>query len=151
MTALATRIGIAAGLGILALIVLGTTLWFLGDALMLALEEKGFRPSAAAGLAGLAGFVLVLLLGLSAKLALQPPRRRPAPVAGQKAASAPPPASVNGVATGIAADLGALAAQQIVNTTRAHPFGTMGAALAAGVAVGAVPELRKSLFGLLKH
>jgi hypothetical protein len=57
----------------------------------------------------------------------------------------------NGVANGIAADLGALAAQQIVSTTRAHPYGTVGAALAAGLAVGAVPELRKSLMGLLRH
>jgi len=142
---LPTRIGLAAAAGIVALIVLGTTLWFLGDALMLLLEEKGFGPPGAAGLTGVAGLVLILLLGLAAKLAMRSPRR-PAVVA----ATAPPP-GVNGVANGIAADLGALAAQQIVNTTRAHPYSTMGAALAAGIAVGAVPELRKAALGLFKH
>jgi hypothetical protein len=136
-----TRIAIAVGAGIVALIVFGTTMWFLGDSLMLWLQEQGFRSAAAAGLTGVAGLVLVALLGLCAKLALSP-RRRPA-------LPAPAPRG-NGVATGIAADLGALAAQQIVNTTRAHPYGTMGAALAAGLAVGAVPELRKSLMGLFK-
>jgi hypothetical protein len=75
---------------------------------------------------------------------------------GPRGRPAAPPASApgvhaNGVANGIVADLGALAAQQIVNTTREHPYGTMGAALAAGLAVGAIPELRKTLTGLLKN
>jgi hypothetical protein len=138
------RIAIAVAAGIVALVVLATTMWFLGDALMLWLEDKAFTPAGAAGLTGLAGLVLTALLGLCARWALHP-RRRPA---------APAPAAspgVNGVANGIAADLGALAAQQIVSTTRAHPYGTVGAALAAGLAVGAVPELRKSLISLLKH
>ena len=130
-------------MGAAALIVFAVTLWFLGDALLLLLEEKGFTPSAAAGLAGVAGLVLAALLGLLAKAATRP-RRRPALPAAATAGG-------NGVANGIAADLGALAAQQIVSTTRAHPYGTVGAALAAGLAVGAVPELRKSLMGLLKH
>jgi len=136
-----TRIALAIGTGIGALIVFGATIWFLGDALMLWLQEQGFRAAGAAGLTGLAGLVLTALIGLLAKLMLSP-RRRPA-------LPAPAPA-VNGVANGIAADLGALAAQQIVNTTRAHPYGTMGAALAAGLAVGAVPELRKSVMGMFK-
>jgi hypothetical protein len=144
VSSLPTRIGLAAAAGIVALIVLGTTLWFLGDALMLLLEEKGFGPPGAAGLTGVAGLVVVLLLGLAAKLVMRSPRRRPAVAA----ASAPP--GVKGVTNGIAADLGALAAQQIVNATRSHPYGTVGAALAAGLAVGALPELRKSLIGLLK-
>lgn len=142
MSSFPARIGIAAGLGIVALIVFGTTLWFLGDALMLRLEDKAFSPAAAAGLTGVAGLVLVAVLGFGAKLALRRPRRR-APLP----ATAPAP-GVNGLANGIAADLGALAAQQIVNTTRAHPYSTMGAALAAGIAVGAVPELRKTLMGM---
>jgi hypothetical protein len=144
VSSLPTRIALAAAAGIVALIVLGTTVWFLGDALMLLLEEKGFRPPGAAGLTGLAGLVLVLLFGLAAKLSMRSPRR-PA-----VAAATVPSPRVNGVASGFAADLGALAAQQIVNTTRAHPYSTMGAALAAGLAVGAVPELRKSLMGLFK-
>ena len=144
---LPTRIGLAAGLGIVALIVLGTTLWFLGDALIIWIESEGLAPAAAAGLTGVAGLVLIVVLALSIKLALRPrtavPHRWRRP--------RPPLPGVNGVASGIAADLGALAAQQIVATTRAHPYSTMGAALAAGIAVGAVPELRKTIIGLFKH
>jgi len=139
-----TRIAIAVAAGIVALIVLAVTAWFLGDALMLWIESKGLSPAAAAGLTGLAGLIWTGLIALVARWALHP-RRRPA---GPATTASP---GVNGVANGIAADLGALAAQQIVNTTRSHPYGTMGAALAAGLAVGAVPELRKSLMGLLKH
>ena len=145
MNKLLARIGLAAAAGLVALVVLAATTWFLGAALLLWLESKGFAPPAAAGLTGLAGLVLAALLGLVAKLELSPPRRRPALPAAQ------PAAGTNGVANGIAADLGALAAQQIVNTTREHPFGTMGAALAAGLAVGAIPELRKTVMGLFKH
>jgi predicted lipid-binding transport protein (Tim44 family) len=141
---LPTRIAIAAACGVVALIVFGTTLWFLGDALMLLLEADGFMAAAAAGLTGLAGLVLAALIGLTAKAAMRPPRRQAVP------ATAPRPGG-NGAANGIVADLGALAAQQIINTTRAHPYSTMGAALAAGLAVGAIPELRKTLTGLLKH
>ncbi len=144
MNSFSARIGLAAGAGIVALLVLAVTLLFLGHALMLLLEEKGLSASAAAGLTGLAGLVLALIVALVAKWAMRTPRRPAVP-------AAPTASSANGVANGIAADLGALAAQQIVNTTRAHPYGTMGAALAAGLAVGAVPELRKSLIGLLKN
>lgn len=139
-----TRIGLAIGAAMAALIVFAIALWFLGDALMLwLLQEQGFRASAAAGLAGLAGLILAVLGGFVARWVLRAPRR-PA------VAAAKPAPGINGVANGIAADLGALAAQQIVTTTRAHPYGTVGAALAAGLAVGAVPELRKSLMGLFK-
>ena len=139
-----TRIGLAIGAAMAALIVFAIALWFLGDALMLwLLQEQGFRASAAAGLAGLAGLILAVLGGFVARWVLRAPRR-PA------VAAAKPTPGINGVANGIAADLGALAAQQIVTTTRAHPYGTVGAALAAGLAVGAVPELRKSLMGLFK-
>lgn len=137
MGGLTTRIGLAAAAGIAALAALGATLWFLGDALKLCLEANGWSPAGAAGLTGVSGLVLALLLGLLARLAMRPSRCPPAPCVG-------------GVANGIAADLGALVAQQIVNSTRAHPYSTMGAALAAGVALGAVPELRKSIFGLFK-
>ncbi len=119
-------------------------MWFLGHALMLQLETKGFEAPAAAGLTGVAGLVLALVFGLLAKLALRSPRRR----AVQPVAKTAPGA--NGVANGIAADLGALVARQILNSTRAHPYSTMGAALAAGLSLGAVPELRKTLLGLFK-
>jgi hypothetical protein len=134
------RIGIAIAAGLAALVVFVVTMWFLGDALMLWIASEGLSSVAAAGLTGLAGLVLTGLTALVARLALRPARRPALP------ASAGSP-GVNG----IAADLGALAAQQIVSTTRAHPYGTVGAALAAGLAVGAVPELRKSLLGLFKH
>jgi hypothetical protein len=137
VASLPTRIGLAAGAGIVALIVLGTTMWFLGDALMLLLEEKGFSPAGAAGLTGLAGLVLAMLIGFLAKWLLGPHRRAAAPA---------PAANVNTAA----AELGALVAQQLVSTTKAHPYKTMGAALAAGLAVGAIPELRKMLTDLLK-
>ena len=138
------RIGIAVGAGIAALIIFTIALWFLGEALTSWLQEQGFHAAAATGLTGLAGLVLCALVGLVAKWMLKAPRRPALPAT--TAAS-----GVNDVANGIAADLGALAAQQIVTTTRAHPYGTMGAALAAGLAVGAVPELRKGLMGLFKH
>jgi hypothetical protein len=137
------RIGITVAAGLAALVVFAITMWFLGDALMLWLEDKTIPPAGAAGLTGVAGLVLVGLLGLTARWALHPRRR---PVIAATTASP----GVNGVANGIAADLGALAAQQIVGTARSHPYGTAGAALAAGLAVGAVPELRKSLMGLFK-
>lgn len=141
MASLPARIGVSAAAGGAALTALAVALWFLGDALRLWIEGLNISPAGAAGLTGLAGVILVMVLGLAAKLALRGPRR--------SAVAAP---GANGVANGIAADLGALAAQQIVSATRAHPYGTMGAALAAGLAVGAVPELRKTLLGLLdKH
>jgi hypothetical protein len=142
MGSLPTRIGLAAVAGIVGLIVFGTTMWFLGDALVLLLEAHAFSPPAAAGLTGLAGLVITLLIVVVARLLMRS-RRRTLPASTAQDA--------NGVANSIAADLGALAAQQIVNTTRAHPYGTMGAALAAGLAVGVLPELRKALLGLLKR
>ena len=143
MTSLPTRVALTAAAGVFALIVAGTAIWFLGDALFLLLEEKGFMPSAAAGLTGIAGLVLAALIGLLAKWLAGPHRRRVPAAAG---------AAADGSAmNGIAADLGALAAQQIANATRQHPYSTMGAALAAGIAVGALPELRKALAGLFKQ
>jgi len=137
VASLPTRIGLAAAAAIVALIVLGTATWFLGDALMLLLVEKGFTSAGAAGLTGLAGIVLVGLIGLLAKWLLSRHRRAAAPA---------PAANVNTAA----AELGAMVAQQFVTATRAHPYKTMGAALAAGLAVGAIPELRKTLTDLLK-
>lgn len=131
------RIAFAAAAGVVALVLFLVAAWFLGDALMLLLQTAHLSPAAAAALTGVAGLVLAGLIGLTARLVMRP-RRRPA---------APAASSGNG----IAADLGALAAQQIVGTARSHPYGTAGAALAAGLAVGAIPELRKSLVGLFKH
>jgi len=135
------RLGVAVALAISALIVLGIALAYFAQSIVLLLEEKGFQPAAATAITGGCGIVLAAILGLFGRLAL---RRKPA-------THRAPAVRSNGVGADIAADLGALAAQQIVNTTREHPYGTVGAALAAGLAVGALPELRKTLTGFLKH
>jgi hypothetical protein len=135
------RFGGRLGFAVLALIIAAIALGYLAQSLFALLESDGFGPPAAAAITGGCGIVLAAILGLFGRLAL-----RAKPAARTTAAS-----RANGVGTGIAADLGALAAQQIVNTTREHPYGTAGAALAAGLAVGALPELRKTLMGFLKH
>jgi type VI protein secretion system component VasK len=141
MSRFGARLGIAASLAVLALIVSTIALAYFAQSLYLLLEANAFRPSAAAAITGGCAVALAAILGLVGRVLLR-----------AKPAAHPVPAGrSNGVATDIAADLGALAAQQIVNTTREHPYGTVGAALAAGLAVGAVPELRKVLTGLLKH
>jgi hypothetical protein len=145
VSSLPTRIGLAAGTSIVALIVLGTASWFLGDALLLLLEAEGSSPAAAAGLTGLAGLVLAGLTGLLVRWLVQPHPRATIP------AATPAPGANGSAVNGYAAELGALVAQQIATSTRAHPYTTMGAALAAGVALGAVPELRKVITGLVKH
>jgi hypothetical protein len=141
VTSLPTRIALAAGTGVFAAIVIAVAVWFFGNALFLWLEAKGLDPAGAAALTGVAGLVLAGLIGLAARWSMRPSRRPALP-----AATAANGSAVNG----IAADLGALVAQQIATSTRAHPYTTMGAALAAGLAIGAVPELRKTLTGFLK-
>jgi hypothetical protein len=141
MSRFGARLGSAAALAILALIVSAIALAYFAQSIFLLLEASAFRPSAAAAITGSCAIALAVIFGLTGRLILRAkPAARPVPAA-----------RPNGVATDIAADLGALAAQQIVSTTREHPYGTMGAALAAGLAVGASPELRKTLTGFLKH
>ena len=144
---LTARIALASVFGLSALLVVVVTLWFLGDALSSLLRENGFRPSAAAGLTGLAGLVLAAALGLAAKIALRP-RVATVPVA----APGPPPRPTTGnVVNDFALELGSLAATQVGTTVRSHPYGTMGTALVAGLALGAMPELRKALLELAKR
>jgi hypothetical protein len=141
MPRIGARFGCAAGFAVFALIVTAIALGYFAQSIFLLFEAHAFSPSAAAALTGACAMGLAAIFGIFGRLVLRPkPAARPAPVA-----------RANGVANGIAADLGALAAQQIVNATREHPYGTMGAALAAGLAVGAIPELRKTLTDLLKH
>lgn len=141
MSRFGARLGAAAALAVIALIVTAIALAYFARSVFLLLEASAFSPSAAAAITGGCAIALAAVLGLIGRLFL-----RPKPAAQPVLA-----ARSNGVATNIAADLGALAAQQIVNATREHPYGTMGAALAAGLAVGAIPELRKTLTDLLKH
>jgi hypothetical protein len=142
MTGLPARIALAAAAGTVTLIIVALAIWYLGDALFLCLEAKGLDPAGAAALTGVAGFVLAGLIGLAVRLALRPSPRPVVPMA---------PAANGSAANGIATDLGILVARQVMNSAQAHPYSTMGAALAAGLAVGAVPELRKTLTDLLKH
>jgi hypothetical protein len=144
---LATRIALASAFGAAALLVVLVTLWFFGDALLALLEEHGFRRSAAAALTGVAGLVLTAILGLLAKMSMRQ-RLRTVPVVAPHLQPAPPTGSVlNDLAVG----LGGYAAEQVGATVRAHPYRTMGTALAAGLALGAIPELRKTLFDLAKR
>ncbi len=132
------RLGVAAAVAVFALIIAAIALGYFAQSVLLLLEEKGFGPPAAAAIVGGGGLVLAALFGIVARRVLRP-------------AAPPAVARSHNTVDDAAADLGALVAQQIVNTTREHPYGTVGAALAAGLAVGAIPELRKALTGLLKH
>ncbi|HZK88775.1 MAG TPA: hypothetical protein VFC56_01380 [Stellaceae bacterium] len=147
VSGLTTRIVLATAFGAAALLVILVTLWFLGDALLTLLQEHGFRRSAAAGLTGIAGLVLAAILGVLAKISMRP-RARTLP-----AASLPlqPRTSTGSVMNDLAVGLGGYAAEQVGSTVRAHPYRTMGTALAAGLALGAIPELRKALFDLTKR
>jgi hypothetical protein len=144
---LTTRIALAAAFGVSALLVIVVTLWFLGDALLALLEEQGFRRSAAAGITGVVGLLVAAMLGLAAKLSMRPraPKVQVVPV------TAPPPPSTGSVVNDLALELGSFAAQQVGATVRSHPYGTMGAALVAGLALGGIPELRKALLELTKR
>ncbi|HEV2189851.1 MAG TPA: hypothetical protein VGR70_21765 [Stellaceae bacterium] len=135
------RLGLAAALAVLALLAGAIALVYFARSLFLLLAAQGFAPGAACALTGVCAIAAAAVLAVAGRLLTRPKAtERPVPVARS-----------NGVATDFAADLGALAARQIVNATREHPYETMGAALAAGLAVGAVPELRKILTGLFEH
>lgn len=133
------RLGAAAGAGIVALMIAAIALWYLGVAIILALEAGGMGPAAAHAIAGVIGLVLVGVIGVVAKLLVS---RREVTV--RTTVPVSPTADA-------AAQLGGLVAQQLMTNAREHPFGAAGAALAAGLAVGAIPELRDLLKGVVKH
>lgn len=133
------RLAAAAGAAAAALIVVAIALWHFGEALILGLEAGGVTPAAAHAIAGVAGLVLVGMLAGVVKLLL---RRREVPV--KTVVPVSPTADA-------AAQLGGLVAQQLLVNARKHPYGAAGAALAAGLAVGAIPELRDLLKSVLKH
>jgi hypothetical protein len=134
------RLGFAIASSVVALIIAVVALGYLSQAAFLLLEAKGFSPAEAAAMTGAGGLVLAVLLALLARHFLHPAAAKP--VAARRG---------SGLADDAAADLGALVAQQILMATRQHPYGTVGAALAAGLTVGAIPELRKTLAGFFKH
>jgi hypothetical protein len=134
------KLGAAAGAGVAALMVIAIALWYFGQAIILGLEVQGIGPAAAHAIAGVIGLVVVGLIGVFVSLLL---RRRKVTVR----ATVP----INPTADA-AAQLGGLVAQQLMTNAREHPFYGAGAALAAGLAVGAIPELRDLLKGVMvKH
>ncbi|HEY1797042.1 MAG TPA: hypothetical protein VGG57_13080 [Stellaceae bacterium] len=134
------RIAAAAGAAAAALIALAIALGYFGEAIILELEARAMSPAAAHAIAGVAGLVLIGLIGGVLKLLFS--RRRQVTVT----TTVP----VNPTADA-AAQLGGLVAQQLMTNARQHPYGAAGAALAAGLAVGAIPELRDLLKGVVKH
>src|SRR5262249_1410851 len=97
---------------------------------------NGIKPVHAVLLTALAGLVLTGIAVIPIWRLLHP--RSPAFRLALGAGSG----SVGDINRG-AADLGAAVAQQIVQSTRSHPYTTAGTALGVGLAMGAVPELRK--------
>jgi hypothetical protein len=133
------RFGLAAAGLAAALIVAAISIGFFAAAAFLGLKAAGMSAPGAAVIVGVGGLILAALLGYVARRSLRP--------AGARRAAA----RSGNVVNDAAADLGMLIAQQITSSTRAHPFTTMAAALAAGLAVGAIPELRKALTALFKR
>jgi hypothetical protein len=134
-----TRLAAAGGAAVVALIVAVFALWYLGQAIILGLEAGAMSPAAAHAIAGVIGLVLVGVIAAAVAFTL---RRRKVTVK----ATVP----INPTADA-AAQLGGIVAQQLMVNAREHPYGAAGAALAAGLAVGAIPELRDLLKGFVKH
>jgi hypothetical protein len=138
---LIARLAAAAGAGVAALIVVAVALWYLGQSAMLGLEMVPLAPPIAALLVGVGGLLLALVIAGIAKAVARPGRP----------AHAPAPARSGSAVADAAAQLGGMMAQQVVSATRTRPYTTLGAALAAGLVVGALPELRGLIGGLLKR
>ncbi len=134
------RLALAAAAGAVAAIVAAIAAWFLGYSLFLLLVSKRLDPAAAALIVAAVGLALAALAGLAARRLW-----RPLP------AGAAAPASSASAVNDLAGQIGSLAARQIAASVRAHPYGAIGTALIAGLAVGAMPELRKLLSGILKR
>lgn len=124
-----TLLGVAAGMGVLAVA-------FLSVALYLALLEPLGAPSAALVTGGVLLAVAALVV-LAVKIMISPPRRL-------RGARAEP----DGPA--VAARLGELLGEDAGNWTKRHPGTAMLAALAAGFVVGSSPKLRAALLRLLR-
>jgi len=143
---LTTRLALAAAAFAAALLVAIIALWFLGQALFLELETTPLSPAGAAAIVGVVGLVLVALIALAGRSLLHPRRVAPAAV--------PPPAvtqSSGSAVNDLALQVGTILAQKAAATSRTHPYGTVGSALVAGLAVGAIPELRRMLLSLFER
>lgn len=131
------RLAAAAGAAVVAMIVAIFALWYFGQAIILGLEQHDMSPAASHAIAGVVGLVVVAIIGGAVALML---RRRKVTVK----TTVP----INPTADA-AAQLGGIVAQQLMMNAREHPYYGAGAALAAGLAVGAIPELRDLLKGVI--
>lgn len=146
MERILSRALIAMATAVVAVILVAAAAIFLGAALYLFLVSAAAAPALAAFLVGLAGLMLAGVILLATHIAQR---------CGRTARSG----GGNGFADpGLAADLndlaarlGALAAQQASAQAQAHPYRSFVAALVAGLAVGASPELRAVLEKILKN
>ena len=129
---------LAAAIGA-AVIIAAISVLFLGGSLYLFLVSLALLPATAALIVGAVGLTVGALILLVVRLMW---RRRPSGVA-------QPP--VAGDVNDLAAQLGGLLARQIASGAQAHPYGAVGVALVAGLAVGVSPALRKLLLGALKN
>ncbi len=136
------RLGAAAGAGVAALIVAAIALCYFGQAIVFGLEADGMGLAAAHAIAGVIGLVAIGVIGGVVKFLFR--RRREVVTVKTTVEPVSPTADA-------AAQLGGLVAQQLMTNARVHPYGAAGAALAAGLAVGAIPELRALLKGVVKH
>jgi hypothetical protein len=135
MQSLLTRVAIAAGLGIVALVVAILGLAFFGGALFFWLREQSLSPAAAALCVGAAGFVLALLLLLIAKLMFSGGRARTRNVT---------------TTTDAAGVLGQTIMRETLSLAQAHPYRTLLVSVMAGFLAGAIPELRRLPFSFFK-
>lgn len=124
-----TLLGVAAAMGVLAVVFLSLALYF-------ALVAPLGAPLAAL----VTGGVLLAVAGivvLVAWLMISPPRRQPAKSGEPDGRAA-------------AARLGEMLGEETGNWTKRHPGSAMLAALAAGFAVGSSPKLRDLVWRLLR-
>jgi hypothetical protein len=132
------RLALAASAGLAALIVAAIAVWFLAQSLLLAFEAVPLSPAVASLIVGLIGLLAAGLIAAIARVSVGFRR------------TAPPAASPAAGVTDAATELGGLLAQRLIQAGRAHPYGTIGTALVAGLVVGGLPELRGVLANLLK-
>src|SRR5271163_43719 len=136
-----SRALISMAAAVVAIILVASASIFLCAALYLFLVSLSAAPPLAALLTGLAALILAGLIILAARVASSGLRRT---------ARRSGPGHDSNV-DDLAAKLGGLAAQQLNTEAQAHPYRTFAAALLAGLAVGASPELRNMVRKTLKN
>jgi len=130
MQSLISRVAIAAGLAVVALIVATLGLAFLGAALYFWLRSRFLAPEISALIVGGAALFTALLLMLIVKLSF---RRRPAPAR----------SGTRTTTTDAAGILGQAIVREGLSVVQAHPYRTLLISVGAGFLAGAIPELRR--------